>query len=116
MSRPARVFQPLLLGGWVLLMPPVPLGTSLPPLSEWSAISAHKTSEECSGKRELVRDEARRTVTNDPNASAMQVATALGQLEAQCVEVKTPAPPTAPAPAPATPATPAPAPPSTPER
>lgn len=109
MFRPALVFQPLLLGGWVLLMPPVPLGTSLPPLSEWTAISVHKTSEECDRKRETVRDEARLTVTKDPNADAMKVATALGKLEARCVEGKTAAPPAAATATPVAPATPAPA-------
>lgn len=92
MARSSRVFRSLLAAGWVLLMPPVPLGISLPPLSEWSSVSSHKTSEECELRLEAMRDEARRTVTNDPNASAMQVAAALGQLQARCIEEETAAP------------------------
>ncbi len=88
MTRNASLFRSLLVGGWVLLMPPVPLGTSLPPLSEWNALSKHKTAEDCERARGQLREAARRTVTADPNASALKVAAALGQLQAQCVEVK----------------------------
>lgn len=91
MTRSSLVFRSLLAGGWVLLMPPVPLGTSLPPLSEWSAVSRHKTSQECELRLEAMREEARRTVTNDPNASALQVATGLGQLQASCADDGKPA-------------------------
>lgn len=92
MALHARVFRSLLVGGWVLIMPPVPLGTSLPPQSEWNVLSKHKTAEECEQKREAMREAARRTVSADPNASALKVAAALGQLQAQCVEVKDPEP------------------------
>lgn len=88
MVREIRVLRPLLVGGWILLMPPVPLGTALPPVSEWNALSQHETAEECERTRERMREAARLTVSADPNASALKVAAALGQLQAQCLEVK----------------------------
>lgn len=88
MTRHARFLRPLLVGGWILIMPPVPLGTSLPPQSEWNALSEHETAEKCEEKRAAMREAARLTVWKDPNASALKVASALGQLQAQCVEVK----------------------------
>lgn len=92
----------VLVGGWVLIMPPVPLGTSLPPLSQWSKVSAHKTAGECESARDAFRDKAKHTVTADPNAHATVVAAALGQLQSKCVETKTAAaePPETPEPAP----------------
>jgi hypothetical protein len=78
----------LLIAGWVLLMPPLPLGTTLPPLSEWRPVSGYKTGEDCDRALEALKAEARTTVTQDPNASALKVAAALGQLQAQCVETK----------------------------
>jgi hypothetical protein len=86
MTRFAPVFRCLAFAGWVLVMPPVPLRTSLPPLSDWSALSAHRTGEECENKRQSMRESARRTVSGDPNAQAVKIAAALGQLQARCIE------------------------------
>jgi hypothetical protein len=95
----------VILGAWFLLTPPVPLGTSLPPVSQWRPVSVHKTSAECEQRREQMRTAARRTVSADPNATALKVASALGPLQARCVEHKTPpAAPASPAPAPPAPA------------
>ena len=76
----------LLIGGWLLLTPPTPLRTSLPPLSEWSKVSAHASAGECEQAREKMRSAARRTAAGDPNAHALKVAAALGQLQSRCVE------------------------------
>jgi len=54
---------------------------------------------ECDAAREALRKKAQHTVTNDPNASALKVAAALGQLQARCVQRELPsdtAPPEAP--------------------
>lgn len=91
-----RASRWLLLGGWVLIMPPVPMGTALPPISQWSQVSAHKTASECDVAREAMRKSANRTVTNDPNASALKVAAALGQLQAKCIQSGPDQPPQAP--------------------
>lgn len=77
----------LLIGGWVLLTPPTPLKTSLPPLSEWSKVSTHKTSQECERTREAMRTAARRTISADANAHALEVAAALGRLQSRCIEM-----------------------------
>lgn len=85
----------LLLGAWLLMTPPVPLGTALPPLSEWSKLGSYETSKDCETIRENLRTAARRIVTNEPNATALQVAAALGRLQSRCVEVQSPQPPAA---------------------
>jgi hypothetical protein len=82
---------------WLLMTPPVPLGTELPPMSKWSRLSSHEKAEECERDREAVRAFARRTVAADPNASALKVAGALGRLQSRCVEVRTTAKPAPPA-------------------
>lgn len=93
MVHSTHLLSSLLIGGWVLLMPPVPLGTELPPISQWRVVSEHKTAVECELKRDALRQSARQVVTNDPNAKALEVAAALGGVQARCVEVKTtPAP------------------------
>ena len=88
MNSYVRATHWLLIGGWVLMSPPTPLRTALPPLSEWSKVSTHTSSEECERNRERMREAARRTVATDANAHALQVAAALGQLQSRCVEVK----------------------------
>jgi hypothetical protein len=88
MNSYVRATHWLLIGGWVLMTPPTPLRTALPPLSEWSKVSTHTSSEECERNRERMREAARRTVATDASAHAMQVAAALGQLQSRCVEVK----------------------------
>jgi hypothetical protein len=92
MTRYSPVFSSLAFGAWILLTPPTPLGTALPPLSEWVPASTHETSAACEQARETMREAARTTATRDPNASALKVAAALGQLEARCVESKAGAP------------------------
>ena len=104
-----RAFRWLLLGAWLLMMPPVPLGTELPPLSKWRKVSTHKTDDACERSRDELRKAARSTVTSDPNAHAVVVAAALGGLQAKCVEDKSAGPPATPAPITPPPATPAPA-------
>lgn len=90
------------------MMPPIPVGTELPPLSEWSPIAVYETAEQCESKGEEVRNAARRMITSDPNAGATTLAAAMGQIQATCVEddsveapakpaVKPPAQPGAPA-------------------
>ncbi len=81
-----RFARPLLLGAWLLMTPPVRLGTELPPLSKWAQASSHETSAECEKSREQMRSSARFIVTSVPNASALAVAAALGRLQARCVE------------------------------
>ena len=81
-----RFGRPLLLGAWLLMTPPVPLGTELPPLSKWTQASSHESSADCEKSREQMRSTARFIVTSVPNASAMGVAAALGRLQARCVE------------------------------
>lgn len=76
----------LLVGGWLLMTPPTPLRTSLPPLAEWSKVSTHKTSQECERTREAMRSAARRTISTDANAHALEVAAALGRLQSRCIE------------------------------
>lgn len=88
MNRALRVFRSLLVGVWVLMAPPTPLGTSLPPMSEWLAQAKFKTSEECERSREARRRQAKFTITQDPNAPSLKVSAALGQLQARCVEIK----------------------------
>jgi hypothetical protein len=85
----------LLVGSWLLMTPPTPLGTSLPPVSQWSQVSTHASAAECESNREKMRSAARRTVAGDPNAHALQVAAALGQLQSRCIESR-PAAPAAP--------------------
>jgi len=74
------------LAGWLLMMPPVPLGTSLPPLSAWSQVSKHESSDACEHRREAMRTSARKMIGSDPNASALRLAGAFGALQASCVE------------------------------
>jgi hypothetical protein len=76
----------LLIGGWLLMTPPTPLKTSLPPLSEWSKVSTHKTSQECERTREEMRTAARRMIKTDANAHALELAAALGRLQSRCIE------------------------------
>jgi hypothetical protein len=95
MNSHIRLTHWLLIGGWLLLTPPTPLGTALPPLSEWSKVSTHTSPDECERNRERMREAARRTVTSDPNAPALKVAAALGQLQSRCVEGKDKRPPAA---------------------
>jgi hypothetical protein len=97
----------LLIGGWLLLTPPTPLRTSLPPLSEWSKVSTHKTSQECERTREAMRSAARRTISTDANAHALEVAAALGRLQSRCIETAPSAAATEAAAAPGTAAAPA---------
>lgn len=89
MARYLPMLQPLVLGAWVLLTPPTPLGTELPPLSDWSKVRTFESSADCEEARDAMRDEARAMLTRDPNASALQLADALGRVEARCVEDKT---------------------------
>ena len=105
----------LLVGGWVLIMPPVPMGTALPPLSEWSKLASYETTKDCETAREAMQQAARKMVTADPNATALQVAAALGRLQARCVQVESPKPPAAPVAPPPAAAPPA-AEPATPRR
>lgn len=96
--RPASRW--LFLSGWLLMMPPLPVGTELPPLSEWSPIAVYESAEECESKGEEVRNAARRMITGDPNAAATTLAAAMGQIQATCVEddsVEPPAKPESPA-------------------
>jgi hypothetical protein len=99
--RYAGTFSTSVVVGWMLMMPPVPLGTELPPMSEWSPLSAFKTSEQCTRAADGMHERARVTIAGDPNASALEVAAAMGRLQARCVESKTPEPVRAPEPAPA---------------
>jgi hypothetical protein len=92
MTRSTRAMSWLLIGGWLLMTPPTPLRTSLPPLSEWSKVSTHKTADECERKREAMHSAARRTVSSDANAHALEVAAALGRLQSRCIESKDPTP------------------------
>ncbi len=108
MNRYARAFRLSMLATWVLVTPPTPLGTSLPPLSEWSRVSDHETAAECEGDREKLRKAAKATAARDASASALDVAAALGRLQSRCIEIKSPEPVAAPAAtAPAAPAAPA---------
>ena len=90
MTRHARALHWVLVGGWVLIMPPVPLKTSLPPLSQWTKLGTYKSSGACEDAREKLKDKASHTVAADPNAHATGVAAALGQLQSKCVETNTP--------------------------
>ncbi|HXC50857.1 MAG TPA: hypothetical protein VN634_08240 [Candidatus Limnocylindrales bacterium] len=81
-----RFARPLLLGAWLLMTPPVPLGTELPPISRWTQASSHETSADCEKSREQMRSSARFIVTSVPNASALAIAAALGRLQARCIE------------------------------
>ena len=86
-----HAFRPLLLlAAWLLMMPPVPMGTELPPISKWRQVSSHENEKDCETARKGLRDAARETVTNDPNAHALTAAAALGGLQAKCVEVQSP--------------------------
>jgi hypothetical protein len=100
MTRHARALHWVLVGGWVLIMPPVPLGTSLPPITQWTKLGTYKTSDACETAREVLRDKARHTVGADPHAHATVIAAALGQLQSKCVETKDPEPAAPPKPAP----------------
>lgn len=77
-------------------MPPEPLGTSLPPVSEWLVASTFETTEECDRAREAVLEQADHTIARDPNASALKVAAAILHRQARCMEYKSPEPVTAP--------------------
>lgn len=90
MARYSHLYRSLLAVGWVLIMPPVPMGTELPPQSEWSVLSVHKTAAECERALELLGEQARFTITKDPNANSLKVSTALGALQAGCAETKVP--------------------------
>lgn len=90
MTRHARALHWVLVGGWVLMMPPVPLKTSLPPMSQWTKLGTYKTSVACEDARGKLKDKASHTVAADPNAQAVVVASALGQLQSKCVETNTP--------------------------
>jgi hypothetical protein len=105
-TRCRRALRWLVLGGFALMVPPTPLGTSLPPLSEWSKAASYDSADECERNRQTMLEAARRMVAADPNASALAVAGALGRLQARCVQ-NDDAPAIVPAPAPA--AEPAPA-------
>ncbi|MFN2425611.1 MAG: hypothetical protein ABR587_04090 [Candidatus Binatia bacterium] len=99
MTRDYGPLRCLLLGGWVLIMPPVPLGTALPPLSTWTPVSTHETAGDCDRSREAMRKSARLVVTRGAGASALQVAGAMGQLQARCIASAPTQPPAEPAPA-----------------
>lgn len=101
-ARFAPALRWSLLGGWLLMMPPLPIGTELPPLSEWSPVSTHESAEECESKAVEVRNAARGMLTGDPNASATRLAAAMGQLQVTCVEDESAEPPAKPEPPTAT--------------
>jgi hypothetical protein len=106
MIRRRQAIEWLLVAGWFLVMPPVPLGTSLPPVSAWSRLGEFDTSAHCESAKETMRTRASRMITNDPTADASSVAVAMGVLQTRCLEIKPAQPPAEakPAPPPAPPA------------
>ena len=99
--RSRRTFEVVSLwiaGGWVLMVPPLPLGATLPPMSAWSRLAVFEKSDQCEKGREAVRGRAQRIVAGDPNANANDLAGALNAMSATCIEDKTVPAKAAPAP------------------